>query len=337
MALQRERRRLAVLRAQLRSVVPTPTQTLTPTVAVDEAPNLDGFSPVYELDRIAAHYCRHGFCRVRSLLSAAEAEAVLAASRDLISYAPAQRSGSLDVQGRVCPAPGSYSFTDPVKADDSRTYLHAGQQFVLNRINAPLPMSETLRTMYGSPRLLSTVEAIYGADFVPFAESLVLKQPDSGAGFRFHQDALREEPFGTAQGEERGINVGIYLTPSTRSNGCLWSIPGSHAVGRVDIDNLPKAGASDIPRAAVPIEVGAGDAIIHSRTVVPPSPSASKPASRSIYTEPRGCFSSRRCRYTAAFLMRQQTRGSLSIAAFSRLTGCALCMSFANLLSLLTS
>ena len=210
---------------------------------------------------------------MRGILPTAEAAAVLAASQDLVARAPAKRGDKLDSLGRLCPNPGAFSFTDPKIADDKRTYLHEGQQFVLNRINSPLPMAETLRVMYGSSRLLSTVEAIYGSDFVPFAESLVLKQPASGAGFRFHQDALRTEPFGGALGEERGLNVGIYLTPSTRKNGCLWVIPASHALGRLDIEGLPKQRiggqrTEDIPEGAVPIEVSAGDAIIHSRCVV---------------------------------------------------------------------
>ena len=183
------------------------------------APSLRGFSADSQPARaqIAAHYRRWGFAVVRGLLPVAEAAAVAAASQRLIERAPSERGGALDAQGRPCPDSAAYSFTDPVKADDARTYLHAGQQFVLNRINSPLPMAEPLRVMcappppsssshraahtpcqcplsarvrasrYGSPRLLGTVQAIYGSDFVPFAESLVLKQPDSGAGFRFHQ------------------------------------------------------------------------------------------------------------------------------------------------------
>jgi ectoine hydroxylase-related dioxygenase (phytanoyl-CoA dioxygenase family) len=90
--------------------------------------------------------------------------------------------------------------------------------------------------MYGSPRLLGALQSIYGPDFVPFAESLALKQPDTGAAFQFHQDALGPVgPVSTGRGEERGLNVGIYLSPSTRSNGCLWAFPGSHTGGRLNV------------------------------------------------------------------------------------------------------
>jgi|EP01047_Picozoa_sp_COSAG01_P018187 hypothetical protein len=92
--------------------------------------------------------------------------------------------------------------------DDARTHL------------SPEQTSRCL--MYGSPRLLGALQSIYGPDFVPFAESLALMQPDTGAAFQFHQDAF-------------GLNVGIYLSPSTRSNGCLWAIPGSHTGGRLNV------------------------------------------------------------------------------------------------------
>ena len=57
----------------------------------------------------------------------------------------------------------------------------------MNRINSPLPRSPTIQRCYGNPRMLRAVERIYGEDFCPFAESLVLKNPHDGAGFTFHQ------------------------------------------------------------------------------------------------------------------------------------------------------
>ena len=136
---------------------------------------------------LAAHYAKFGFVVVKGMLDAAEVRSVLAASRELIGNAPVERGGDVDTLGRPCQHPGAYSFTDPVLADDARTYLVPGQSLVLNRINAPMPMAPPFRHVYGNPRMLTTVERIYGSDFTPFAESLVLKNPRDGAGFTFHQ------------------------------------------------------------------------------------------------------------------------------------------------------
>ena len=143
---------------------------------------------------LAAHYNKYGFVIVKGLLDPAEARSVLAASLKLIENAPAERGGEVDALGRACQHPGAYSFTDPVLADDARTYLVPGQGHVLNRISSPMPMAPPFRHVYGNPKMLSAVELIYGSDFCPFAESLVLKNPRDGAGFTFHQDALRCNP-----------------------------------------------------------------------------------------------------------------------------------------------
>eukprot|EP01052_Picozoa_sp_SAG31_P032648 SAG31_NODE_3601_length_4085_cov_1.880582_4_plen_93_part_00 len=85
-------------------------------------------------------------------------------------------------------------------------------------------MSTALQKAYGNPNMLTAVQRVYGSDFCPFAESLVLKYPTDGAGFTFHQDALRSGPYEVGQQEELGMNCGIYLTPSSKSNGCASKI-----------------------------------------------------------------------------------------------------------------
>jgi hypothetical protein len=230
--------------------------------------------PADDTAALAAHYGEFGFVVIKGMLSQLEASSVLAAARELIDNAPAERGGTLDRDGRQCKHPGAYAFTDPVTADDARTYLVPGQGLVLNRISAPMPMAPAFRTVFGNPRMLRAVERIYGRDFCPFAESLVLKNPQDGAGFQFHQDALRDGPFEQGQESELGLNCGICasssaltvyrrtaqrvstsacccltrlfgdisradLTGSSLATGCLWVIPGTHRRGRIDIENLP--------------------------------------------------------------------------------------------------
>lgn len=258
---------------------------------------------------LAEHYNRFGFVVIKGVLTKEESRSLLSATRELIDNAPVERGGKLDRHGHQCQHPGAYSFTDPGKADDPRTYLLPGQSLVLNRISSPMPMAPPYRYVYGNPRMLRAVERIYGPDFCPFAESLVLKNPRDGAGFQFHQDALREGAFEQGQFTELGLNCGIYLTDSRLDTGCLWVIPETHRRGRIDIDSLPRwrhervrhchrqlhqsravrCTASqdfaprraesvcccraeqvdgELPEGAVPVEVSAGDCIVHSRCAV---------------------------------------------------------------------
>ena len=125
------------------------------------------------------------------------------------------------------------------------------------------------------------------------------------AGPRWRQPAHWPAPSGWRQ-PELGMNVGVYLNDSHKRNGCLWVIPGTHAVGHVELEALPTkttAGGLTVPASgvcfrpalspgplcrgflahrslapfiglkgcvfatALPVEVNAGDAILHSRCV----------------------------------------------------------------------
>jgi hypothetical protein len=67
------------------------------------------------------------------------------------------------------------------------------------------------------------VESIYGLEFVPFAESIIVKLPENGAENPYHQDGNRYNGL-----VDRGLNIGIYLHPSSEENGCLRVIPDTH-------------------------------------------------------------------------------------------------------------
>lgn len=148
----------------------------------------------------------------------------------MMHHAPSQRNSPTDRDGNPVHQPGDFAFTD----------LPHDRQ-VLNRISRQLARSETMRRIYGNPKLLATAEAIYGPDFLPFAESIVIKMPEDGAPFPWHQDGT----FKTGPQPERGINFGIYLYPSTETNGCLFVIPGSHTKGRIDLPALTKNTTDD--------------------------------------------------------------------------------------------
>ena len=74
---------------------------------------------------------------------------------------------------------------------------------------------------------------------VPFDESIVLKLPHRGAGFRLAPGWVN---FKTGAAAERGHNFGIYLTAvGTVANGALHVLPGSHRRGILDLKDAMAA------------------------------------------------------------------------------------------------
>ena len=212
------------------------------------------------------HYYEHGYVILRSLYDKREVDELRAEYEHLLDHRPSERGSSLDRYGR--PVPGGdashFNFTDPVTGDDPRTFN--ATTTVLNRVNDPMSFAPAVRTAYGSPRLLACATSLYGADVVPFGQSLVLKPPRDGAGFSFHQDTGISAEFPYAWQEQRGVNFGIYLHPSTVENGCLHVVPGSQRAQK-DISALVSERGKMLP-GAVPVPVNPGDAIVHARNVV---------------------------------------------------------------------
>jgi ectoine hydroxylase-related dioxygenase (phytanoyl-CoA dioxygenase family) len=149
-----------------------------------------------------------------------------------------------------------------IASDVAYTSLPDGRK-VINRISRQLAHSETMRQVYGNPKILSMVASLYGPDFLPFAESIVIKMPTDGAPFPWHQDGQ----FKTGPQPERGLNVGIYLYPSNETNGCLYVIPGSHVKGQIDISKLIEQHGQHLPNA-IPVSTEPGDVVLHSRNLI---------------------------------------------------------------------
>ena len=199
-----------------------------------------------------AHYRRHGYVVVRGMVRGAEIALLRDAVGQLLDQAPVGPEHPLDREGNPVPYAGDYSFLRP-----------DGGTAVLNRISAPLARSADVLKVYANPRLLQAVEALYGPDWVPFSESIVIKLPHVGAPFAWHQDGR----FATGEVPERGVNFGIYLHDSDESNGCLYVVPASHRNGRVDITGQVAAHGERLP-GSIPVPVAAGDVIVHSRNLV---------------------------------------------------------------------
>lgn len=76
-------------------------------------------------------------------------------------------------------------------------------------------------------RILDAIERLIGPDIQVFHTTVWLKEPGSGSFVPWHQDATY---FGLAPFEH--VTAWVALTPSTRENGCVQVLPGSHVSGQ---------------------------------------------------------------------------------------------------------
>ena len=78
----------------------------------------------------------------------------------------------------------------------------------------------------GDERLLDVAEALVGQDVAFFAADYIAKPPGDGLPVCWHQDG-RYWPLEPME----VVTVWFAATPSTRENGCVQVIPGSHRLG----------------------------------------------------------------------------------------------------------
>jgi hypothetical protein len=134
-------------------------------------------------------------------------------------------------------------------------------------VMGPLQFSDAALHVYGHPGLLSVAAAFNGEDFSPFNEALIIKKPGEGASFAWHQDGTThwERPDWTPL--IHGFNFMVQIFDCTAAN-AVWYLPGSHAIGKVDVAQLlERAGNNRLPDA-VPLICAAGDVALHNRQVV---------------------------------------------------------------------
>ena len=196
-------------------------------------------------------FSESGYTVVRDILSDRELDGMREEMGSLIASAPAEAGSEVDREGRQVLLPSDFAFSE----------LKGGQQ-VLYRISRQLGRSKLMRIVYANPKLLGLVETLYGREFVPFAESIIVKQPQDGAGIPFHQDGKTHPEV-----RRRGLNVGIYLQPATEDNGCLRVVPGSHLTGVVNVKAMREQSGPVLP-GSVPLEVDANCIAVHDRTLI---------------------------------------------------------------------
>ncbi len=238
------------------------------------------------LPEIVDAYARTGFYIFEGVLGSDELAELRAQFFAIFDRLPTHRDAKLDSQGR--PALGADRETPfvhwskplgdplggtamsngrhPVKMDvpDPPADKPAEVPFTLM---APLEYSEAALRIYGHPGLLGVAATINGDDFVPFNEAFIIKKPGEGAAFAWHQDGTTHWESEGWTPFTHGFNFMAQMFDCTAAN-AIWYVPGTHAVGRIDIRQAVKeAGGNRLP-GAVPLICKAGDVAMSNRQIL---------------------------------------------------------------------
>jgi len=236
---------------------------------------------------IVEAYWRHGFYIFEGVVGAQEIEELRADAMTMLERAPATPGGKVDGKGR--PAMGRdwarepYTFikplSDPWGATDKLNGRHptkmaeakadgdAPEHVVFLMYGMCMGMPAGLR-VYGHPHLLAIAESINGTDFVPYNDAIFVKQPGVGGSVSWHQDGVTHWNAPDWDQGSHGFNFQVQLYPTTAAN-CLWVIPGSHKLGRIDIKKMvADNGGDDRLPDAVPLICKAGDVTMVNRQML---------------------------------------------------------------------
>ena len=149
---------------------------------------------------------------------------------------------------------------DPTPASDS-------PHWTINGLDGNLQLTDSCLRLYGHPGLLAVAEAINGPDFVPYNEVAFIKEPGLGPSVAWHQDGTTHWTAADWDHGAHGFNFMTQLYASTAGN-CVWMLPGSHKLGKVDIKKLVAESGSERIDGAVPMVCEPGDVMVLNRQCV---------------------------------------------------------------------
>ena len=232
-------------------------------------------------------YWSHGFYVFEGVIGPGEVDALRADVDNMLERAPVRPGASVDAKGR--PALGRdyartpYSFIKPLSDPWGGTDKLGGRH--PSQMTQPAPdadapedvvylmyamcqaMPSGLR-VYGHPALLAIAEAINGSDFVPYNDAIFVKQPGLGGSVAWHQDGVTHWSSPDWDDGIHGFNFQVQLYPTTPAN-CLWVVPGTHKLGRIDILRLvAENGGSERLPGAVPLLCNPGDVTLNNRQML---------------------------------------------------------------------
>ena len=231
-------------------------------------------------------YWEHGFYVFQGVVGAEELAELRADVERMLEHAPIDPKSDTDAKGR--PAFGSeftrppYRYarplSDPLGGTDKNKGRHPAAMceaipakdtpaWTVQNLHGNLQLMDTTLRLYGHPGLLMVAEAVLGPDFVPYNEVTFIKEPGLGPSVAWHQDGTTHWDSNDWDHGAHGFNFMTQLYPSTAAN-CVWILPGSHKLGRVDIRKMVKDAGSDRIDGAIPLLCNSGDTFILNRQVV---------------------------------------------------------------------
>jgi len=233
---------------------------------------------------ILAAYWEKGYFVFEGVIDRAEIDELCAGTNNMIARAPVDRNANVDSKGR--PALGRdfardpYTFVKPLSDPWGGTDVLGGRH--PTQMTQPAPdsdapkdvlylmrgMCQTMDSglrLYGHPDLLAIAGSINGDDFVPFNDTIFIKQPGLGGSVSWHQDGVTHWDSETWDEGVHGFNFQVQLYTCTPGN-CLWVVPGTHKNGRADIKQMVADNDSDdrLP-GAIPLICNPGDVTIVNR------------------------------------------------------------------------
>ena len=228
-------------------------------------------------------YWRFGFYIFEGVFDTEECADIEADLHDILDRLPVSREAHVDAHGRPalasgCTAPtlfwskplgDPFGGTDlangrhPVKMTEPQAAPDAPDE-VVYLILGLLQFSEASLCLSGHPDMLRVAAAINGDDFVPFTEALFIKAPGLGASVAWHQDGTTHWNSPDWHPGIHGVNFMGQLYGCTAANG-VWVVPGTHKLGKIDIQaRVNEAGSERLPDA-VPLIAEPGDVAITNR------------------------------------------------------------------------
>ena len=247
-------------------------------IRLDASGNLD--------PEILDAYWHHGFYVFEGVIDDAELAELRADVERVLARAPMTPDGDVDAEGRPAlntrfdkPA---YRFAKPLSDPLGGTQLNNGRhpvkmsspqagddapQWTVHMLDGNLQLMDSALRLYGHPGLLKAAEAVLGADFVPYTDVTFIKEPGLGPSVAWHQDGTTHWDADDWDVGAHGFNFMAQLFPSTAAN-CVWVVPGSHRLGKVDIRKLTAESGSERITGAVPMLCGAGDVLMMNRQIV---------------------------------------------------------------------
>jgi hypothetical protein len=235
---------------------------------------------------ILAAYWDKGFYIFEGLVDADEIQLLRDDMQYLFDHAPTGRGAVHDAQGR--PAFGQqfkrnpYTFVKPLSDPWGGTDLLGGRHPVAMTQPAPADkdtkevifimqgmcqiMDSGLR-LYGHPDLLSIAQAVNGDDFVPYNDAIFVKPAGLGGAVAWHQDGVTHWNATNWDMGIHGFNFQVQLYACTPAN-CLWVVPGTHRLGKLDIKAMVQANGSEYLPDAIPLTCEPGDVTIVNRQLL---------------------------------------------------------------------